>query len=145
MRHILTEIEIAADAETVWQALMDFEKYPEWNPFIQSIKGNTEPDEVLEVFIKPPGSRGMSFTPTVVSLEPNRLFAWQGKLLFRGLFDGRHEFRLEPNEQGTTKLTHSESFKGILVPVLWKMIRKGTERGFEEMNLALKNRIESGN
>lgn len=35
MKELFTEIEIKATPESVWQLLTDFEKYPEWNPFIR--------------------------------------------------------------------------------------------------------------
>ena len=36
-KQIKTSIHINATKEKVWEILMDFEKYPEWNPFIKSI------------------------------------------------------------------------------------------------------------
>jgi hypothetical protein len=36
---IKTEIPIGAPASAVWSILMDFERYPEWNPFIKKISG----------------------------------------------------------------------------------------------------------
>ncbi len=38
-KSIKTEIIINASKEKVWQVLTDFDKYPAWNPFIVSIKG----------------------------------------------------------------------------------------------------------
>ena len=35
MRELNTEIEINASAERVWQMLMDFDAYPQQNPFIR--------------------------------------------------------------------------------------------------------------
>ena len=37
MRQISTEIEINAPVETVWSILTDFDKYPDWNPFVKSV------------------------------------------------------------------------------------------------------------
>ena len=39
MREFRTEIEINATPDKVWDVLMDFDSYPEWNPFMQSASG----------------------------------------------------------------------------------------------------------
>jgi len=41
-----------------------------------------------------------------------------------------------------TRLRHSESFSGVLVPFLRKMLAR-TEEGFNQMNAALKARAET--
>jgi hypothetical protein len=61
-------------------------------------------------------------------------------VLFKGLFDGEHYFILEPLEDGKTKLTHGETFSGILVPLFAKTLQK-TERGFMRMNQDLNERL----
>ena len=38
-KEIKTEILINAAPEKVWSILTNFEKYPDWNPFIKSING----------------------------------------------------------------------------------------------------------
>jgi hypothetical protein len=38
-----SEIVIQAAAERIWDILMDFESYPEWNPFIRNIAGKPVP------------------------------------------------------------------------------------------------------
>ena len=93
---IETEIMINADAATVWKVLADFDKHPKWNPFIQSISGDKEVGGRLNVSIKPPGGKGMTFKPVVMKFDQNREFRWKGKLLVTGLFDGEHFFILEP-------------------------------------------------
>ena len=83
---------------------------------------------------------GMTITPAVVAVDANRKFAWKGKLLISGLFDGRHEFILEPTSDGGTNFVHREEFSGILVPIVWPVLEKSTGRGFNDMNKALKDR-----
>lgn len=39
---ISTEIEIAAPPATIWAVLTDYERYPEWNPFLTKISGDKE-------------------------------------------------------------------------------------------------------
>jgi hypothetical protein len=36
------EVEIEADPDSVWAVSMDFEAYPDWNPFIHSIEGSQQ-------------------------------------------------------------------------------------------------------
>ena len=66
----------------------------------------------------------------------------QGKLLFKGLFDGAHKFEIVDNKNGTTTFIQSETFTGILVPIFAKQLDNNTRKGFEEMNKKLKEMAE---
>jgi hypothetical protein len=141
---LTTEIEINASPEKVWNILMDFEKYPDWNPFIKSITGNPSEGNKIEARIEPPNGSAMTFRPTVLRLETNQEFRWLGHLLFPGLFDGEHFFILKDNGNGKTTFIQGEKFGGILVPLFKKMLDNNTRRGFVLMNEALKKRSELG-
>lgn len=140
--HVLeTRIEIAAPVERVWSLLVDFVSYARWNPFIRSIEGTLELGQPLNVFIQPPGSSGMRFRPTVLAVVPNRELRWQGKLLFAGLFDGEHYFRLERTARGVI-FHQGEIFSGILVPLFSRSLDGATRQGFVAMNEAIKREAE---
>jgi hypothetical protein len=141
VKNIQTEILINADISKVWNVLMDFKNYPNWNPFIQSIRGEQQVGSKLTVFIKPPDSNGMTFKPKILVLEPNEEFRWKGKLGIKGIFDGEHYFILEPLNIGQTKLTHGEKFSGLLVSLMGKMLEK-TKQGFLLMNESIKRECE---
>ena len=141
MRELRTEIVIHAAPERVWGVLTDFAAYPEWNPFVRRISGEPALGSRLEVRIEPPGSRALTFKPTVVACEPGRELAWLGRLLVRGLFDGEHHFELHSAEGGSTRLVQREEFRGLLVPLAGGGLER-TRRGFEAMNEALKQRAE---
>ena len=96
MKELRTAVEIDATPARVWEILTDFEAYPDWNPFIRRITGEPELGARLEVRIEPPGGRGMTFKPTVLELEPERVLRWLGRVLVPGILDGEHELRLEP-------------------------------------------------
>ena len=141
MKEIRTEIIINSKPEKVWDILTDFEKHPEWNPFIKSISGNKKVGEQLIVKIQPPDGGGMTFKPLILKFEQNREFRWIGKLLLKGIFDGEHYFKLTDNNNGTTTFVHGEQFGGILVGFLGKTFEK-TKSGFQLMNEALKEECE---
>lgn len=141
MPEIKTQTVINATPEKVWQVLTNFEKQPEWNPFIKSITGEKMVGARLQVFIKPPEGKGMSFYPKVLKFNENREFRWLGKLFVKGLFDGEHYFLLKEVDNNRTEFTHGEIFRGILPHLMKGMLSKTTE-GFEMMNEALKKECE---
>src|SRR5690242_744195 len=110
MRTLHTEIEISAPPERVWAVLTDFGAYPEWNPFIRSIEGEATAGSRLRVRIEPPGSRGMTFRPTVQAVDANRELRWLGRLFVRGLFDGEHRLVVEERGEGRSRFLQSERF-----------------------------------
>jgi hypothetical protein len=82
----------------------------------------------------------MTFHPTVTAVDPERRLAWLGRLLVPGLFDGAHSFTLEPLPDDRTRLTQSETFRGVLVPWSGGVLQR-TEAGFAAMNEALRRRV----
>jgi hypothetical protein len=140
LRRIETAIDIAASPRAVWDVLVDFAAYPDWNPFIRRLQGEARVGARLEVTVQPPGGKPMTFKPTVLAAEPARELRWLGRVLMPGLFDGEHGFRLEATAGGC-RLHHGETFGGILVPLFGRMLA-GTEQGFVALNEALKERVE---
>lgn len=141
-KEIKTEILINATPEKVWSILTNFENYPNWNPFIKSIKGDVKVGNKITVRIEPPEAKGMTFKPKILKSETNKELSWLGHLFFAGLFDGEHKFELIDNRNGTTTFKQSEKFKGILVPSFKKQLDNNTKKGFEEMNRKLKELTE---
>ena len=139
---IARSIEIAAPPGEVWRELTDTDSYGSWNPFIRRLRGELRKGERLEVEIQPPGGRAMIFRPTVLEVEPQRGLRWLGHLFLPGLFDGEHSFRIDALSPGRVRLTQAERFSGLLVRPLRRTLEK-TGRGFEEMNAALKGRVEA--
>jgi hypothetical protein len=143
MKEIHTEIEINAPADKVWRVLTTFADFPEWNPFVRRVEGEVSVGARLDVYIQPSGGKGMSFRPTILVAEPNRELRWLGRLWLPGIFDGEHSFSIEPLGEVCVRFIQRERFKGLLLPILWKMVDGDIQRGFNEMNQALKVRAES--
>jgi hypothetical protein len=137
-KQIRTTIDIQAPVNQVWNVLTDFDSYPTWNPFIKWVKGEVKVGNQIEVQLP-----GMKFTPTVKAFTPYQEFSWLGHLGIKGLFDGKHIFRLEQLTKGTTRLHHEESFQGLLAGPILLLIRKDTQNGFLAFNEALRERVES--
>jgi hypothetical protein len=141
-RELITQIEIDAPAQVVWEILVDFERHPEWNPFIEEIAGEASRGSRLSLTVRPPGGHATSFAPTVLAADEARELRWLGRVGLPRIFDGEHRFVLEPLGTGRVRLVHAERFRGILVPLLWRSLATRTREGFEQMNRALKERAE---
>lgn len=131
---------IEADAEEVWNVLLDFDRYPEWSLGLR-IQGAPVVGEKLRVGL---GGGTGGIRPTVVTVDPMREFAWLGRLGLPRIIDGRHFFRLAPSTGGATEFTHGEVYSGLLVTVLKPFLR-GQEQGtqYESFNVQLKRRVET--
>jgi hypothetical protein len=139
---IRTELEIAASASDVWRVLTDFPSYGEWNPFITEIEGGLVEDAKLRVVLSLPEGRDLRIAPRLVRCDAERELCWRGHLLFPGLFDGEHFFRLEALEERRTRFVQGENFSGILLRFAGTSITRAA-RGFVYMNQALKRRMET--
>ncbi|MCW2580141.1 MAG: Polyketide cyclase/dehydrase [Blastococcus sp.] len=138
MRTIEHTIDIQAPPAAVWRLLTDVDRYEDWNPFIPRLSGRLAPGERLTITVRP-GARTMTFRPTVLAVEDGTLLRWRGRLGLPGLFDGEHEFRLEPTADGGTRFIQRETFSGLLVPMMPRVL-VDTAAGFAAMNTALRDR-----
>jgi hypothetical protein len=53
-----------------------------------------------------------------------------------------HQFKLIDNGNGSTTFQHNENFNGLLIPLLQKQLDTKTKKGFEMMNVKLKEKAE---
>jgi hypothetical protein len=141
-RIIETSIDIAAPADRVWQSLTDFAAFPQWSRFILAIDGDVRPGARLSVDLDDGGGK-MKMAPEVVAAESPVELRWRGVVGARFLFSGEHSFRLDSLPGGGTRLTHSEIFRGLLVPFFWKTLDSRTRQAFHAFNAALKGRAET--
>jgi hypothetical protein len=141
MRTIEHAVDIQAPAATVWQLLTDTDRYGDWNPFMPRLSGRFAAGERLTLTVHP-GKRTMTFRPTVLAAEDGALIRWRGRLWMPGLFDGEHELRVEPMPEGGTRFVQRETFSGVLVPLMPRVL-DDTATGFAAMNIALRDRAVS--
>jgi hypothetical protein len=141
MKEFVTSVEVDAPVETVWDVLVDFESYPEWNPRTR-ITGTPAEGERLVVAPGPDAEGMPTFRPRVLRADGAEL-RWLGHLYVRGLFDGEHRFVVEDLGDGRSRFVQSESFGGLLVGPLLRLYGEDTRAGFETVNAALKTRAEA--
>ncbi len=133
-------IDIEASPDDIWEVLVNFPKWSEWNPFIPLVEGELIKGRTLRIQVTPPGLKKMTFRPKVFSVIQNKEIAWGGGFLWI-VYKGEHLFLLEPLSENLTRFRQIERFQGPIVLFMGSMIRK-TEKGYHQMNTALKKRVE---
>jgi hypothetical protein len=141
MKTITTEIIINATKEKVWTLLTDFGNYKNWNPFMVSSTGKAIPGTKLVNVMKNKETLH-TFKPVILKAEENKYLDWLGSLLFKGIFDGHHYFKIEDLGNGQVRFTQGENFSGILSGMIMKSIGEDTRLNFVKMNNALKELAE---
>lgn len=141
-KEIETTININASANKIWNVLINFEEYENWNSFIISANGQAEINKNLKITIKVDDYKMMSFKPKILKVKENNELCWLGKVFVSGIFDGLHYFLIKENNDGTCTFTQAEKFNGILIPFFGKTFIN-TIKGFEKMNEELKKRAEN--
>ncbi|CAG86619.2 DEHA2D00814p [Debaryomyces hansenii CBS767] len=145
---------IDSKPEKVREIFLDFRKHSQWNPFFTDVRiytpGVTSPSPGTQLEIKMKLNGGNENIMYPIVLENNSSsFKWKGNLLFDFMFVGVHSFEFIPLEidgQTRTKLVQSEDFSGILSYVFeWTGLKDKTEKGFNELNRALKIQVEQDN
>lgn len=134
---IHTEIVINASPEKVWAVLSNFKEYPNWNPFVNSLKGDMVVGKKITISIQ-----GMKIKPELLVFEKNKELRWMGHLLVNGIFDGEHFFILVDNGNGTTTFKHGEIFKGFLIPFVKNILENKLKPNYDRMNKKLKEQVE---
>jgi hypothetical protein len=142
-REISKTIEIQAAAEDVWTCLADFARYPEWNPLILRAAGHLRVGERVRVAERPLGGWWtLRSDVTIVTANPNRDLCWRGQWISTKLFAVDHSFEIRELRKSRSQFTQRDIFAGLLVPVFWPFLRARLPQSFEQMNRALRSRVE---
>ena len=137
-----TTLPIATSAETVWKVLTDFERYPEWNPSLPSIKGDLRAGNTVALTLGMPGRPSPKVKAKFGDVAPGRRLTWHGNAGADWLFAGDREFVIDAQRDETVLFTHVEDVHGVLFPLFRAVMGSAIQRSHDAFNAALKNRAE---
>lgn len=140
-RSVCADILVDRPPADVWDVVSNSTAYPDWNPFITRVDGKFRQGETIRIVLGT-GSDSMVFKPTVLVVRPEQELCWRGSVWIRGVFDGTHCIHLAA-VAGGTHLEQTESFSGFLVGRLTNDVIQETQRNFQAMNSAIKQRVET--
>lgn len=141
MSEVLTQVEINATPQRVWQVLMDFASYPEWNSEFWPEGAEVKPGAKLRVHLNPRGRLKVSFRTTVTQADRERILCWVGRLP-AGLLEGRHSFSIVPLGPNRVRFVQREVYTGLLVFAYIRVTKGWLRRMYDKMNQELRARAE---
>ena len=133
------EAEMQANPEEVWEMLLEFDAYPDWNPYIRSIDGVAEKGKRLHIVIDGK-EKTYDFKAKVLELVPQHAFAWGGSALF--FFKARHYFEIIPMENGQLRFIQGESWGGLFGKSYGKKVYEEAAVNFEKMNKVMAEKLQ---
>ena len=131
-RHVETRILVEASAPRVFEILTDFDAYPRWNRVLRlSLKGEARAGTRARLHVQ--GSP-LPIPVRLEVVEPGRELRWGGGV--PGMMFGSHYFELRPvpGAREQTELVHAETFSGLMVPLMWPLMRPQLERLYSAIN-----------
>ena len=147
MKPIRVDRHIAAPPESVFDVILDVDRYQEWNPFTPRMTARSHELAVGKEF-----DLDCQMTETqllegerevVLALDRRRLHFCMGTSRTRGR-PGIKSFRWQKCERaadGGTDFENYESFHGPLGPIVYFLFRKRLRRAFEKYCVALERRV----
>jgi hypothetical protein len=140
MKTMSATIQIAAPPMDVWAVLTDLSSYPDWNPLFREASGQVAAGNRIRLrSVHPANGRLMTVKPKITLASPGAELRWTASL--PGIMSGEHSFVLAEADGGT-RLTQSETFRGLLTAFSGKTLARA-EASFRELNEALKKRAEA--
>lgn len=138
MKSFATHISIQAPPEAIWRILTDAASYPAWNSTVDRVDGYIAAGEKITVHTKL--APGRAFPVRVAEFEPAHRMVWRGGMPL-GLFKGERTFQLTQKGQGTVEFAMTESFSGLLAPLITRSI-PDLQPAFDQFAACLKARAE---
>ncbi len=139
MQTIKTEIEILAPPTKVWSILTDIDKWQEWSPTINASQGEASVGSTLTITMmsKDAGKDGPKYSPKIIQMDEPEYFHWRAYMMAGFIFTNDKIIKLEKTDTGT-KVTHTETFKGLMAALMRGQMDKGVPPMLNTMNDALK-------
>jgi hypothetical protein len=141
-REIKTTYHHAVKASLLWKIIIDFRHYPIWNNFILEVHGEAVTATRIKFKFQLPRGIMLPATAIILAVESENEIRWKGGLPIPGLFSAEHYYIFNSNGNGQTDMHHGEIFRGLLVPLIWPLLRiKGTPV-YEQNNIDLDKRAK---
>lgn len=135
-------VEIETPAERVWDILVDFERYGEWNPFTTRVDASLEIGSPVMLHVRL-GRLKRKQPERIETVEPPHLLAWGTTIGHPVLLSALREQRVEALSETRSRYLTTDATSGLLTPLVAVLFGRLIRQGFNDMAAALKARAEA--
>jgi hypothetical protein len=144
------EREIAAPAELAWAALVDFDAYPQWNPFTPYVESDRVAGRPIVLYVDfalrwPARERAtlLRQVETIRRFAPGEALVWSYAIGHARLFYGERWQQIEVLAADRCRYVTHERFTGAIAWLVDALYGSKVQRGFDAVADALARRVES--
>lgn len=130
-----------APVHAVWAVLVDFARYPDWNPFTIEVKTSLEVGTPIDMKVRM-AKLGLTLwqRETVREVVPNARLVW-GTRMLGGVIVAERTQILESMDDGKTRYRTEDVIEGPLAPLVFVMFGPSVQAGFDGVAAALPARL----
>lgn len=135
-------VEVPAPASFVWDVLLDYPGYPQWNPYTLSVDTTLAVDSPIDLTLpKPDGSEGTWVSREYIRVvEPPRLLRYDTGDTFPGLLGVRDQL-ITPLSDDRCSYYTFETFTGKYAEAVFAAQGAYVKKGFDSVAHALVHRV----
>ncbi len=145
MRHVVTSatVEIEAPASFVWDVLVDYARYPEWNPYTIAVTTTLDVGDPIDLTLpKPDGSDGTMLNREFIRIvDPPHHLRYDTGAEYPGLLGTRDQYVTELAADRCSYHT-TDTLEGELADLVMDSNGAWIKAGFDAVAHALKARAE---
>lgn len=136
-------VEIDAPAELVWSVLVDYARYPEWNPFTVRVETTLEIGTVIDLYLPDPAKPGQTFLNReyVRAVDAPHYLRYDTAEEIPGMQAVREQWVTDLGE-GRSSYRTTDLFSGEIADYVFKQQGTWVKEGFDSVCRALKRRAE---
>lgn len=135
-------VTIKAPAALVWEVIVDFSAYGEWNKFCPSIKGELRMGEALEMEVEL-GNGLQTQVESITCIEPGRKIVWSMENKPEDPVHADRAQEITPIDEHSCTYVTVDYFGGEMCGPMIEMMGKVVEDGFNLCAQNLKTRAEA--
>lgn len=138
-------VDIAAPAAFVWDVLLDYARYPEWNPYTVRVESTCRLGDSVDLYLPDPMKPGelMHQREWICVVEPPHRFAYEMLPTPELDVHARRDQYIESTGPTSCRYWTTDAFAGPLAEVLMEHSGDWVKAGFDAVALALRARAEA--